>query len=293
MHGPAPSPVFGLRKTIELWRVVLAVFVGSVAVFLPLQFVLWATAGSVFGALPDGDLPHGEILLIFVELMRPVWPAVVLAGLSSLFALWGWTVLWHAGVIRWFIYSGKKDVRLAEIFSRGLFGWWRWARLGLSAVTVVVVLHATILWAFLEIKQRAAARADDWSLGIFLESGILLCLVVGVLCWLATLRGAWVLGDVNRKSAVLAWVAGLWGTVKQPIRSLWTLAAWALPGLAVSFLPLVAGWQVDGLRSPAASAAVGIGCGLISAFCLVGLFLSFAPVTGLAHEKSKGETEVR
>lgn len=287
MSGPAPTPVFGFRKAVELWRVVLAVYFGSVVVFLPLHLMLWTTAGGVFGSLPDGDLPDGEILLITVELLRPIWPALVLAGLSSIFALWGWTVLWHAGVIRWFVYSGRRDVRLAEILSRGLFGWWRWARLGLTAIAVLGLVHATVIGAFVELKERAAERADDWALGIYLESGILLCLAAAVLCWLATLRGAWLLGEVNRKSAVLAWLAGLWGTVKQPFRSLWTLAVWALPGLAVSVLPLVAGSRMEALRAPVANAMVGIACSLIAAFCLVGLFLSFAPVTGLADEKPK------
>lgn len=289
MNGPAPSPSFGLRKAIELWRVVLAVTFGSVVVFLPLHLVLWTTAGGVFGVLPSGDLPDGELLLIFVELMRPVWPAVVLAGLSSVFALWAWTVLWHAGVIRWFVYSGRRDVRLAEILSRGLFGWWRWARLGLTAVAVLALVHATVIWAFLEIKERAAERADDWALGIYLESGILLCLVAAVLCWLATLRGAWLLGEVNRKSAVLAWLAGLWGTVKQPIRSLLALAVWALPGFAAAVLPLVAGGQIEAVRAPFANAVVSIACGLLSAFCLVGLFLSFAPVTDLVRQRESEE----
>lgn len=291
MSGPAPSPVFGFRKAVELWRVVLAVYFGSVVVFVPLHLVLWTTAGGVFGALPSGDLPNGELLLIAVELLRPVWPALVLAGLSSVFALWGWTVLWHAGVIRWFVYSGRRDVRLAEILSRGLFGWWRWARLGLTAIAGLVFVHATVIGAFVELKERAADRADDWALGIYLESGILLCLVAAVICWLATLRGAWLLGEVNRKSAVLAWLAGLWGTVKQPLRSLWTLAVWALSGLAASILPLVAGWWIEALRAPFASAVVGIACGLLTAFCFVGLFLSFAPVTGLADEKPKRETK--
>jgi hypothetical protein len=287
MRGPAPSPLFGLRRAVELWRVVLGVTFGSVVVFLPLHLVLWTTAGGGFGALPSGDLPNGEILLITVELLRPAWPALVLAGLSSVFALWGWTVLWHAGVIRWVVYSGRRGVRLAEILSRGLFGWWRWARLGFTSVAVVVVVFLILVVIFFELEERAVSLADDSAMGFYLEAGILLGLAAAVLCWLATLRGAWLLGEVNRRSAVLAWCAGLWGTMRQPLKSLWTLTVWALPGLAASVLPLVAGWQVDALRAPLPSAVVGVACGLVTAFCTVALFLSFAPVTGLTDTPPK------
>ena len=290
MSSPTPSVLYGLRRGIELWRVVLAVFLGSVVVFLPLHLVLWTSAAGAIGSLPDGELPDGEVLLIAVELLWPVWPALLLAVMSSIFALWAWTVLWHAGVVRWFVYSGRRGVRLAEILSRGLFGWWRWARLGLMSIGVLAVVEVGLALIFAGLRDRAVEAADDWALGIYLESGLVLGLLAGLICWLATLRGAWLLGDVNRRSAVLAWFAGLRGTFRQPVRSVLTLVLWVVPGFAASVASLAAGWRFEAIRDPLANAVVSTGAGLVGAFCLVGLFLSFAPVSGLAgaDEKENG-----
>jgi hypothetical protein len=283
---PAPSCVFGLRKCIVLWRVVVVVFFVSVLVFVPARLVLWSTLGGALANLPAGDLPEGELTLILTELVRPIWPSLASAFLSGCVALWAWTVLWHAGLVRWFLYSGRHDVRLAEVISRGLFGWWRWARLGLTSVAVLVLVHSAVGMAFVKLEERAADLADDSALRIYLETGILVCLIAAVLCWVATLRGAWLLGESSRRSAVLAWLAGLWGTVRQPVRSLVTLLVWVVPGLAATVAPTILAWRFEILRTTIPSAVLGLGGGLITAFCLVGLFLSFAPTTGL--ERSDG-----
>ena len=144
-----------------------------------------------------------ELIPITVQLLLPVWPALALAAVSSIVSLWAWTVLWHAGVVRWLVFSGKRDVRLAEILSRGLFGWWRWARLGLVSLGVVLVCEVGLAVVFAALRDRAHDSANDWALGIYLETAILLGLVAAVVCWLATLRGAWLLGEVTRSSAVL------------------------------------------------------------------------------------------
>jgi len=282
VKNPSPSCLFGLRKTLALWRVVGVVFLVSVLVFVPARLVLWTTAGGVLANLPAGDLPDGETTLILTELVRPIWPSLALAFFSGCFALWAWTVLWHAGLVRWFFYSGKNDVRLAEVLSRGLFGWWRWARLGLTSVAVLVLVHSAIGMAFVKLKERAADLADDSRLGIYLETGILLCILAAVLCWMATLRGAWLLGQSHRRSAVLAWLGGLSGTIRQPVRSLLTLLAWVVPGLAAVVAPMILERRFEIFRGIIPSTILGVAGGLITAFCLVGLFLSFATVTGMA-----------
>lgn len=284
MSSPAPSVAYGFRRAVELWRVVLAVFLGSAAVFLPVRLVLWATAGETLGSLPGGDLPDGELVLILVELLLPVWPAVALAAVSSIVSLWAWTVLWHAGVVRWLVFSGRRDVRLAEILSRGLFGWWRWARLGLVSLGVLLVCEVALALIFAALRNRAHDVANDWALGIALETGIVLGLFAAVVCWLATLRGAWLLGEVTRSSAVLAWLAGLSGVVRQPLRSLLALVVWAVPGLVFASAPPLAGWRFEALRAPFVGGLVGAVAGILGAFCLVGLFLSFAPITGLTRD---------
>lgn len=271
---------------MALWRVVGAVFVVSVLVFLPARLVLWTTVGGALANLPDGELPDGEITLILIELLRPVWPPLALAFLSGCFTLWALTVLWHAGLVRWLFYSGKSDVRLAEIFSRGLFGWWRWARLGLTSLVALVLVHAGIVAAYLALESRAADLADDSRLGIYLETGILLGLVLSVVVWLATLRGAWVLGEGRRRSAVLAWFAGLWGTVRQPVRSLATLVVWMAPALVAVVAPTILAWRFEIIRGMVPSTVLGLVAGLVVAFCQVGLFLSYAPTTGLERAGS-------
>ena len=282
--GAIPSPLFGFSKASMLWRVVGVVFIVSVLVFLPARLVLWTTAGGAMANLPDGELPDGEVVLILTETLRPVWPPLALAFLSGCFTLWAWTVLWHAGLVRWFFYSGKNDVRLAEFLSRGLFGWWRWARLGITSAVALILVQAGIAAIYLALEKRAANLADDSRLGIYLETGILLGLVAAVVVWLTTLRGAWLLGESRRRSAILAWFAGLRGTIRQPLRSLFTLVVWMAPALVSAVGPTLLAWRFEALRGMVPSTVLGIAAGLVIAFCQVGLFLSFAPVTGLSRE---------
>jgi hypothetical protein len=267
-----------------MWRVVLAVWLVTTAVFLPARVVVLIAAAEAFAAVPDGSLPDGELLLITVELLRPVWAPLAMAVLSGWLALWAWTVLWHAGVVRWFVLSGRSGVRLTEILGRGLLDWWRWARLGLTAMGALV-LGASVLWLAIGwADDHVLEHVDDRLLGGFVAAAAALSLAMVVLVWLATLRGAWLLGVGNRRSAVLAWVDGLWGSLRHPVSSLVTLALWSVPALAAIAVPLLVGWNFEVLRSPLPSAIIDAAAGLFAAFCLVGLFLSFAPVTGRAAE---------
>lgn len=285
-----PSWSFGFHKAMELWRVVAAVFVVSTIVMLPAQVVLWSAAGEAFGHLPGDGLPNGEILLILVELLVPVWPTLATAVVSGWFALWLWTVLWHAGVVRWLVFSGRRGVRLAEILSRGVLHWWRWARLGLTSVIAIGLSHTAIALVYGAFQDRVAGSATDLLFGLWLVSAIVLAVVVGVFFWLAGLRGAWLLGESARRSAVLAWLAGLGQTIRQPLRSVLTLAFWVLPGFAAAVGPTILCWQFEILRGTIPTTILSAVGGLMTAFCLVGLFLSFAPVTGMA-EKSGDEEQ--
>jgi hypothetical protein len=172
---------------------------------------------------------------------------------------------------------------LSEILSRGLLHWWRWARLGLTSVAAIGLGHVGIAAAYGLLTSRAAAAAADLMLGVWLVAAVVLVGVVVVVCWLAGLRGAWLLGDPTRRSAVLAWIGGLVGTMRQPVSSLATLALWALPAVAAAALPLIAGWQIEALRSPMANGLLSGFAGLIQALCWVGLFLSFAPTSGFTE----------
>ena len=101
------------------------------------------------------------------------------------------------------------------------------------------------------------------------RTGIGLTAAVLIMCWLATLRGAWLIGESGRRSAVVAWLRGFGATLRQPIRSLCTLALWAVPGFVLLVLPVL-------LESSAAWLAL-LPAWLASAFCWVALYLSFVP----------------
>lgn len=273
----------------EFWRVVLAVWIVSAAVFLPARIVVWAAVGPSFFALPSGVLADGERVLIAIELLRPVCVPLAVAVLSAWLAFWSWTVLWHAGVVRWLLLSGRIEQRLAEVVGHGLIGWWRWARLGLTSASVLVLSHSALWLIVEEARDQAVATGDDGLLGVIVPAAVFLSIGVVLWCWLATLRGAWLLGAVDRRSAVLAWFAGFWGSARQPISSLFTLAVWGLPAIFAIVIPAVAGWRFEAVRGIFPTALVGSAAGLLTAFCFVGLFLSFAPVSGLIGEEQPKE----
>ena len=264
-----PSPGSGLRLALRLRKLVGAVWLVSMAVFLPAQMVVNLAAGATRASLPDGPLPPGDDLLILVELIRPVAGPLALALGSGVLALLAWSILWHGGVVRWWQGAGAASVQLAEILGHGIVWWWRYARLAVVAATVTVTMLAAI-WAPLKPLIRSAeTAAGGGRSGLLLVAGLVLTAVVLIICWLATLRGAWLLGESGRRSAVVAWLRGLGATLRQPIRSLWTLALWGLPGFALLVLPLL----VEGL----AAWLVLLPAWLSSAFCWVALYLSFAP----------------
>jgi len=280
-----PSIVYGFVSALRLWRLVAAVWLVSVLVFVPVHLVIWGSAGDVLASLPEGGLPDGETALIVLELLRPIWTSLAAAMVSGWFALWAWTVLWHAGVVRWLLFAGRDEVRLAEILGHGVLGWWRWARLAVTAATALVVIDAA-LWLVL---GAAAERAlDGGREGLWLALTALVALLgvtVTAMVWVATIRSSWLLGVGDRRSVVLTWLAGLKSSVRQPLQSVVLLLAWALPGIAAMALPVLAGWQVEALRDGVVGALMEVVTGLVGAFCWVALFLSFAPATGLVGEK--------
>jgi hypothetical protein len=264
-----PSPGSGLRLALRLRKLVAAVWLVSMVVFLPAQLVVNRAAGATRANLPVGPLTPGDDLLILVELIRPVAGPLVLALGSGVLALLAWSVLWHGGVVRWWQGAGTASVQLAEILGHGIVWWWRYARLAVVAATVTAATLAAIWVPLKPLIRSAETAAGGGRAGVLLATGLVLTVVVMSICWLATLRGAWLLGESGRRSAVVAWLRGLGATLRQPIRSLWTLVLWSLPGFALLVLPLL----VEGL----AAWLVLLPAWLGSAFCWVALYLSFAP----------------
>ncbi len=271
-----PSPGSGLRLALRLHKLVGAVWLVSMAVFLPARLVVNSAVSATRANLPDGSLPSGDDMLILVELIRPVVGPLVLALGSGVLALLAWSIVWHGGVVRWWQGAGATSVRLAEILGHGIVWWWRYARLVVVAVTVTVAILA-VIWVPLEPLIRSVeTAAGGGRSGLLLAVGLVLTVVAMIICWLATLRGAWLLGESGRRSAVVAWLRGLGATVRQPIRSLWTLVLWGLPGFAFLVLPLL----VEGLTAW----LVLLPAWLSSAFCWVALYLSFAPIEMLPKQ---------
>ena len=264
-----PSPVSGFRLALRLRRLVGAVWLVSMAVFLPAQLVVNLAAGATRADLPNRSLPPGDSILVLVELIRPVAGPLALALISGGLALLAWSVLWHGGIVRWWFGAGATRVRLSEILGHGVVWWWRYARLVVVAVTVTAATLAAI-WVSLEpIIRTAETTGAGGRSSVLLAVGLVLTAVVLIVCWLSTLRGAWLLGESGRRSAVVAWLRGLGASLRQPIRSLFTLVLWAVPGFALLALPVL----VEGPTAELALLLAWLG----STFCWVALYLSFAP----------------
>jgi hypothetical protein len=107
-----------------------------------------------------------------------------------------------------------------------------------------------------------------WEYGLLVTAAVVTALIVAV-GWLATLRGAWILGESGRRSAVLAWVRGLHVTIRNPIRSVIPVVVWTLPAVVLLALPAA-------VSPPFALPAV-LFSWLGAAWCWVALFLSYAP----------------
>jgi hypothetical protein len=262
--GEIPSPAAGLRLALRLYKLVLAGWLVTLAAFVPAHAVVAAATASVRANLPAAPAPDDEAL-IFVERLAPVSAPLTLAVLSGCLAFAAWSVLWHAGTVRWWLSAGAVRVRLAEIIGHGVVWWWRYARFSLVAVIVPLGLLAGVWLPVL----RLARTVESQTAAILLATALAVSAVAVLLCWPAALRGAWLLGESGRRSALVAWLRGLGAVVHRPLRSLLPLPVWALPGAALLAAPLA----VNG----SAALPTLLAAPLASSFCWVALYLSYAP----------------
>jgi len=273
-----PSPAAGLRHAAHFRKLVFAVWLASVVVFLPVQVVVQYATGTARANLPDGPLPPGDELLILFELLGPVIVPLVLALIGGAVTLFAWSVLWHAGTVRWYLWTGgSAPVRLAEVVGHGVVWWWRYLRLALTAAAMLALALVTV-WLPLDLLMpRVETVGSAGRVVALLWVGVGASLLAVAVCWLATLRGAWLLGEAGRRSAIVAWLRGLVGTARSPVRSGFTLALWAVPALLFQTLPLSAGLVLPPLPGGGAGRLVAVLATFLAAFCWVGLLLSFAP----------------
>jgi hypothetical protein len=251
----------GFRRALQLHRLALLVWLVSLAIFLPALVIVQMMAGPARANRPPGGY-GGEDLLVFFEIMRPVTIPLVVTLFFCCLTFVVWWILWHAGAVRWFLRTDAFDVRLGEIIGLGVAVWWRYARLAL--VTAVLLTTAAVVpWLPL------LADFEQPTLGPLLVLGSVLTILGVCLVWLATLRGTWLLAEPKRRSALVAWMRGLFAVLRHPLQSIAPLLVWALPGIALLVLPL---WY-DG---PAAAAVLLISW-LLSVFFGVALHFSFAP----------------
>jgi hypothetical protein len=247
---------------------VATVWLAWALIFVPAQVAIQSVAGPQRSSLPTGPLDDGEELLVFLEIMRPVvLPLAVIFGLACI-SLIAWCVLWHAGVVRWWLNPDTSRVRVAEIIGHGLAVWWRFARLAaLALILQMIVMVVPWLPLLTDVRQRFLLPLLVFGAGF---------VVVGtVLVWASTFRGGWLLGEGGRRSALAAWIRGLGLSLRQPLRSLLPLLVWALSGLGLLVLPAL----YDGPMT----AVFLVVAWLLAAFCVVALFMSYAPPKPVAE----------
>ncbi len=264
-----PSPVAGLRLALRLHKLVLTAWLVSIAVFLPAQLMVDLTTGPARANLPASDLPAGDGLLIFYELLRPIAKPLALALVLGCVVLAAWSILWHAGTVRWWLGAGAARVRLSEILGHGVVWWWRYARLAAVAAGITIATQAAVWMPVSSTVRGADMTMTAQRAGIMLLAALVLSTAAVVVCWVATLRAGWLLGESGRRSALVAWLRGLGATLRRPLRSLLPLLVWGVPGLVLLAVPLIVG---GALAVPLLMAAA-----LASACCWVALYLSYAP----------------
>jgi hypothetical protein len=257
-----PSIATGFRHAVRLHRLVATVWLGWGLIFITPLVAIQAVVGPRRASLPPKPLAAGEDILVFFEIMRPVVvPLAVAFGFACIF-LGAWCVLWHAGVVRWWLNPDTSRVRVAEIIGHGMAVWWRFTRLAaLALILQTIVMVVPWLPFFTDVKQRFLLP--------LLICGAVFVVVGTVLVWVSTIRGGWLLGEEGRRSALMAWFRGLGATVRQPLRSLLPLLVWALSGLGLLVLPV--------LYVGPMTAAFLVVAWLLTAFCVVALFMSYAP----------------
>jgi hypothetical protein len=168
-----------------------------------------------------------------------------------------------------------------------MVAWWRYARLSVTAMAIWGCV-ATAVWipVWSGVRSSFQAMAEERMMTL-LAVGLVATDLAAIVVWLATLHAAWLLGLPERRSAFLAWFVGLWNAVRTPVSSLGTWLLWVVSALAVSFVPFLVGVNFPDARGTPILIGVSLATSLVRSFCFVGLFVSFAPITGLLGDSDE------
>jgi len=272
-----PSPAWGLRRALILWKLVLAVWVMPSLLLLPASLISAAALSDRLACLPDDGGAPGDLVLIMLDLVLDLGMTVGFAVVAGAGLSWLWNVVWHAGTVRWQQWAAGPPPRLAEVLGHGLLAFWPYLRLAAVAL-LATGASLTLLWVPLStaISSSNQAMADD-RIVVLAFAGAAMTVILTVVLWTVSLRAAWLLGMPGRRAALAAWLRALSGTARFPVSSVGTVLLWALSALGLGLLALFAGPHLEPVSASVLSQATAV----LRAFCWVGLFCSFAPTTGL------------
>jgi hypothetical protein len=276
-----PSVVWGLFSAWRMWRLVIVVWLVVLALGVPVSLIVAGAAGTPLASLPPGDaVPRGEIALLVVDAVTPVLAPLWVVLATSVLAAWAFTVLWHAGVARFEVW-GSGPPAPSHILGLGLTAWWRYCRLALTALLVLLGLFAALFSGVAFGVEEAYTSMAEGRMVLLIGLGLLAGALIKVVVWTALLRGAWELAVPTRRSAVGAWFRGLMGAFRQPLASFGTIVVLGTLAVGCAVVPLAAPLLWPVLRGAPAARALAAGGGLGAAFFSVALFTAFAPVSGL------------
>ena len=287
-----PSIRLGIRSAARMWALVLTVWVVAGVFLMPAGIAAHNVGIEALGSVPeDFRQPAGEEAVLIWGTLRDFGPMVLGGMVFAVIGTWFWTVLWHGGVARATVWDQGGSSAPSRVLGLGVGAWWRYCRLSLVALTMLIGSMA-VIWIPLSIGIKSSFQAMAEDRGILLIGvGIVLAAMVKIVVWSATLRGAWLLARHDRKSALLAWFRGLSGALMHPVSTVVTVLVLGIGHVALVFLPLLAPIALPQLRGTPAGTILGLGAGLGAVFFSVALFAAFAPVSGLVErEKNPAET---
>lgn len=277
-----PSVFIGLKLATRMWLLVCVVWLVGLAVMTPATIVVESAADGVFNRLPaDFDPPPGDVAIMVARAAREIANPLVMIVVCGVFLSWVWTVLWHGGVARFVVWDAAGPVTVSKILGLGFGVWWRYFRLSLTALSVLFAALAAI-WVpvFLGVKGAFNAMAED-RMVMLIFVGIVLAGCAKCFVWATTLRACWELAKPTSRSAIRAWIGGAAGVIHQPVSTLVVLVFLGLPEVLLAFAPMIAPVFFVQLRGTLTGDVFAVVAGLGSAYFLVALYASFAPISSL------------